>query len=553
MNKLEIYNWINSVCLNEGKFTSGSSRILRNKPEIMEEIKKQYNIDSNDPSELIYRVLNPNIENKCEICGKPTSFVKFYYGYKKTCSSECAHKLSALNNNHKNQTPVKRKEVSEEEKKKRSDAYKKRCIEKWGVDNPMKVPEIREKLKRNNLEKYGVDNPAKLESSTEKMKKTNLEKYGVEFGSQTERAKILLSKGRTDDMIKRMFSNSRLGNIIPLFTAEEYKGVKDKEENNIFYKFRCSKCGYEFEDHLNNGNIPTCRVCHPINTAQGKGTSEEEKEFIKYIESLYNGLIIRNDRSTLENKELDLYLPNNHIAFEFNGMYWHSEKNGKDRLYHLNKSIECQKKGVRLIHIFEDEWILKRNKIESLIKSSLGIYNKKIGARKCDVREIETPEAKNFLNENHLQDYSNSTVKIGLFYKNELVSVLTFSKPRFEKNKYDWEISRFANKLNYSIMGGFSKMLKYFREHYPGSIVTYSDRSKFTGNIYRNNGFMELLPTQPGYFYYKGHTRYNRLQFQKKDLIKKYPEYSNLTESEIMNILNYNKIWDCGNWKFYLN
>ena len=163
-----------------------------------------------------------------------------------------------------------------------------------------------------------------------------------------------------------------------------------------------------------------------------------EKEVIEFVKSIYNGVIINNNRKIIAPYELDIYLPEKKLAIEFDGLFWHNDKSGKDKNYHLDKTEKCEKQGIQLIHIFEDEWIEKQIIVKSIIKSKIGIYDKKIYARKCQIKEIAIKDKNDFLRMNHLQGEDHSQIKLGLFYENELVSVMTFGKPRFNK-KYDFE------------------------------------------------------------------------------------------------------------------
>lgn len=557
MTRIEIDNWIKDNNIKIGEpLNSGIPRIIKNK--YLGDFQRETNYNSDNPTELLYLYLNPSASRVCEVCGKPVKFQNFYNGYKKACCSKCAHELTKIkgketlqerynvDNAAKIQKP--KKALTEEEKKVKAEKYKQTCLEKYGVDNPMKMKAFKEKLKQTNLERFGVENAAKADSSKEKMKKTCQERYGADWYTQTEEAKEKFRVGRKNDLIERIFNNDRLLNIEPLFTLEEYKGVRTKDAKPIYYRFRCKECGYEFEAHMNNGIVPICRHCHPYITETG--VSEEEKDLRAFIESIYKGMIIYNDRGILRGSEIDIYIPRKNLAIEFDGVYWHTEERGKDKFYHLKKSIECNSKGIRLIHIFSDEWEQKKEIVCSIIKSALGIYDEVIYARDCEV--ATNKNVHKFLNENHLQGACNSSAKYSLVYKGEIVSVLTLSSSRFNKG-YDWEILRFANKLNTRVVGGFTRLLSHFRRDYKGSIITYSDRRLFTGDVYRKNGFKEELPTEPNYFYTKGYERLPRQAFQKHKLILQYPEYENLTEKQITQILGYYRIYDCGNWKFTLN
>jgi len=312
------------------------------------------------------------------------------------------------------------------------------------------------------------------------------------------------------------------------------------------YGVKCKTCGEEFDTIIRSDFIKKCPVCFP------HIDSLPEKELYDFISS-FGFKVLRNDRTIISPLELDIVIPEKKLAIEFNGLYWHSFKMGKDKNYHLEKTIKSASVGYQLIHIFEDEWENKKEIIKSIIKSRLNIYDKRIFARKCKIKEITSGEASKFYNDNHLQGGINSSVNVGLFYNDVLVSCLSFAKPRYNK-KYKWELTRFANRLNTSVVGGFSKLLKHFTKNYKGCIITYSDKRLFNGGVYRNNGFTELSPSIPSYFYFNRRERFSRVKFQKhklKNLLESFDE--NITEKENMKANGWNWIYDCGNWVFEYN
>ena len=151
------------------------------------------------------------------------------------------------------------------------------------------------------------------------------------------------------------------------------------------------------------------------------------------INDFINSLGIKTEtsvRSILDDGyEIDIFISLFKIGIECDGLYWHSEK-FKDNSYHLNKTKECFEKGIRLIHIFEDEWIYKRPILESMLKNLFNLTNNKIYARKCEIKDVKNTSKKNFLDENHIQGKCQSSANLGLYYNDELVSLMTFGKPR---------------------------------------------------------------------------------------------------------------------------
>lgn len=290
-----------------------------------------------------------------------------------------------------------------------------------------------------------------------------------------------------------------------------------------------------------------------------KGRSKEEKEVIEFVKSFYKGRIIENDRKILNGKELDIYLQDEKLAFEFDGLYWHSDrvhlKKGEipDETQkkaamnlQLNKTLLCEKQGIRLIHIFEDDWVFQKDKIKNLIKNSLG-FAKSIYARKCIVREIDNETYKNFLLNYHLQNYSMADLRLGLFYENELVECIGIrTKGNHVKEP---ELVRLCTKAGFRVVGGFSKLLAHSGMN---CMTSYIDRSVFDGKGYYAVGFTKVRENKPSYFYVKTYFREPRYHYMRKCIEKKFNEgvleYWNPKETEELNMYKngFSRVWDCG-------
>lgn len=311
----------------------------------------------------------------------------------------------------------------------------------------------------------------------------------------------------------------------------------------------------------NKGHIHTQNIYNIINDNTGcpscfsaNGISKGEQEVLEYITRRYTGSIVEHSRELLDDhKEIDIYLPELKIAFEYDGVWFHREaKIGKD--YHLNKTNQLlNNQKAQLIHIYEDEWEFKKDIVKSRIDSILGrcypIY-----ARKCIVKRIDFPG--DFLEDNHLQGKGAPTgINYGLYYMDELVQVCTFALPRFT-SFYDYELVRLCSLTGLTIVGGASKLLKAFMRDYPNqSIVSYSDRRWSIGKVYKTLGFTKVSTSAPGYKYYKKLKSFSRHKFQKAKLKELFPDvYSDdLTEIEIMQLAGYYRVFDCGNDVWGLN
>ena len=272
-----------------------------------------------------------------------------------------------------------------------------------------------------------------------------------------------------------------------------------------------------------------------------------ELELLNFIKENYNGEILSNKKNIID-KELDIYLPDLNLAFEFNGLYWHSEIY-KDKLYHYNKTKECEKLGIQLIHIWEDDWLYKNKIVKSMIINKLS-RSISIFARKCSIKEVDNISVKSFLNENHIQGFVGSKVKIGLYYNDELVSLMTFGSLRkslgVSGRENVWELLRFCNKIGTSVVGGSSKLLKFFINNFkPIEIISYSDNSRSNGNMYEKLGFKFIHNSDPNYYYIVDGIRKHRFDFRKDKLVRNGGD-PNKTEIQIMSELGYNRIFDCG-------
>lgn len=283
--------------------------------------------------------------------------------------------------------------------------------------------------------------------------------------------------------------------------------------------------------------------------------SSGQQEIHQYISEICSGFNV-GDTTLLHGREIDLINHELKIGIEYNGLYFHSDKY-KNRRYHISKMKEMEDIGYRLIYIWEDWWVRKQDIVKSMLSSIFGKNVIRIYARKCTVREISDETAKIFLHHNHIQGSSVSKIRLGLFFNDELVSVMTFGSLRrtlgMNSTQGHWELLRFCSKLNTTVVGGASKLLQYFiKSNYPKRIISYANRDWSIGGVYKQMGFSFVGMTEPGYFYAKGKRRFSRSQFTKDKLVKSGGDKTK-SESLIMSERGYMKIWDTGNLKYELS
>lgn len=415
-------------------------------------------------------------------------------------------------------------------------------LKKYGVDTPWKAKVVRDKIKKTNLARYGVDNPSKAEEVKEKLKKTFLNKYGIDHQMKV---KEIQEKAR----------QTKIKNIKEYIEKNDYSIVKDLDilyTLRIFDLLNIKTEMYQGLLLIKNSDINMEKfkeLDEKFKRDTREYNSKYEVEIHEWLKSVYSGEILVNKYGIIKDdtkKQLDFYIPDKNLAIEFNGDFTHSTSSGKDKDYHLNKTKLCQEKGIRLIHIFEHEWNTKRDIVKSIVCSASGIYEKRLYARNCEIREVSSKEAKEFLEKNHLQGSINSSYRIGLCYNNELVQLLCFGKNRFKKNEI--ELLRMCTKLNHQVVGGFSKLLKY--QPY-NNFISYIDLSKFSAQSYLKNNFKIISQSAPNYKYIRGDQIVNRLNAQKHKLPKLLGNAfdAKKTESQNMQDTGWWKIYDCGNLK----
>ena len=310
-------------------------------------------------------------------------------------------------------------------------------------------------------------------------------------------------------------------------------------------------------DSLNEKNIENYKLSN-LNLPKNRFISKYERQIQDFLDC-YN-IKYEANRQILIGREIDILIPSLKIGIEFNGLKFHSEFFGKkDRMYHLNKTRECNAKGYSLIHIFEDEFVLHEEIVFEKLKHILHIgYENypKIYACKCVIKEIYKNEAMLFLEKYHIQGFVSSTLYLGAYYNDELVSVMTFKLGNMKSP--EWELTRFASKSGYIYCGIGGKMFKYFVKKFnPIIVYSYADRRwtlNKNENLYTKLGFELDSETPPDYTYYNErvdrYRRFHKFGFRKQILHKKYGLPLTMTETEMTRELGYDRVWNCGLFKY---
>lgn len=498
---------------------------------ISSHLRRRHQISS---KEYYDEYIKNNTEGICPICGKETAFDSILTGYRPYCSSRCANLDSKVREKIEKTTMnrygvkcnlnIKETQIKARTNSQSTEARNKRSktnLERYGASNVFASEQIKDKIKQKNIEKFGVEHNWQRPDVKKHIKQTNLDRYGVEVAFQS-------------DVVINHFVENRKNNIKKFMKENDYTTRQE-----VIDKYGCGWLVLDIElvykynkAFVKNSDLPKIEEYSKINHYQ---CSQFELNILNYIKSIYSNEILTNTRTILKPYELDIYIPEKKIAIECNGSYWHDNQH-KDKLYHINKSKACQNQGIRLIHIYEWEWLRYPEKIKQLLNIALGRMNK-IYARQCEVRVIDNNIAHSFNEKTHLQGHRNAQVTYGLYYRDELVQLMSFSKTRYNRNlkgENEWEIIRGCPGSNNIVVGGVSKLFKHFIEDYkPAKVFSYCDFNKFDGKSYIALGMV-----------FDGYTGPNKWIILDRNVVidrnpKKYQEYK-----------DYPVLWGSGSLKF---
>lgn len=377
----------------------------------------------------------------------------------------------------------------------------KAMLSKHGVKNPWMIPEIKQKIKENAIKKYGNACPA---NSKHLKQQSNISRTYKLFDERL--AKFLTDKD---------------------FAIKEYNKLKQDLSRTPSLS--------DLYDLFENRTQQIARKCKEYNLELVHFMSNSEKEFSQLLQ--------KNNIDYIFNFELGPYLYDFKVGntlIEINPTYTHNSDNKiygcppKRKDYHYKKTCYANKYGYKCIHIFD--WIDVNNVI------SLLCDKKKVFARKCQIKEVDNLLHRQFLESNHLQGFCGASIKLGLFYNDKLIQLMTFGKPRFNKN-YDYELLRLCSRKDLLVVGGASKLLSYFKKNYHGRLCSYQDVSVFSGEVYRKLGFSFVKHCGENYRWVNLRTGENktRYQTQMKDEVK------------TMKNNGFVRVFDCGNNLWELN
>jgi len=531
------------------------SKMIKNNEDLLEWVLSNTLVKTENFAEMIYSAVY-KVSKQCHN-GKIKKFRSIkdgYVGCGRSNKCQCTKESVSLSVSKAKQL------YTIEEKEAINQKRVATCIKKYGVTNngqiqkaketrtalykdKDKVKEITKKNKKTKLEKYSDENY----NNRDKAKETYLEKTGYSNPQQNpiiSKKSIKTKKERYEPYyIAKMNYNSFIKNTIenfeltPLLNKEDYIGIGTRPK----ITFECIHCNHTFIKRFDYASPPKCKICYPtVFSYQSKG----EQEVYEYCKTLTDK-VEHSNRTLINPYEVDIYLPEFNLAIEYNGLYWHSEKGGKNVSKVANKVKKAlEEKGIQLLSLYSDEWENKSNTVKTMIKHKLKLSNERHYARKLTIKKVDRLKAIGFIDKFHLQGAPKQMpLNYGLYNNNNLLSVMSFKKVG-----NNLELIRFCSSGN--IVGGASRLLKACQKEHKMNIVSFSNNRYSDGNLYKVLGFNEIGIVPPMQEYVSKYM--NRIHKRGAPRLLKEIERDNKTEWELMQELGYDRIWDCGKKKWIL-
>lgn len=506
-----------------------------------------------DLSEAFYWWVNDikSHPRPCKTCGEDLKFHGFKDAY--SVNDYCSVKCATPDNLSKAKSTI---------------------IEKYGVSHQMLDNRVKEKVKSTHIERHG--SPGYLGSSRAKERLKEL--YGTEYISQTEQWKIktkqtFVERYGASNVTENSVINAKARQTLSSYLGltwpnnysfqqlaawkNSYNVILDKCANNQFTNVKIDIANKKVSA-THSCNTPSeweyqakirCYHCRP------KNSSTFELEVQAFLNEM--GIsFTKNDRKEIRPLELDFYVPEKKLAIECNGDYWHSyskEETKAEKNKHLYKLERCEEKGIRLIQIPEHLWYERKDQLKSIMRSAFNMNSNRVYARQCDIRKISSKEASRFCEQYHLFGTAGSSMAYGLFFKDELVQVVTLAKSRFRKED-SWEVVRLVSKFDTTVIGGVARLMKRVKAEIHRPILSYVDRQFFDGSSFKKVAELESV-THPSYIWIYRGAFLSRYKCQKHKLPTILGEKfnANLTEHENMFNVGAARLWNCGNFVFIFN
>jgi len=461
-------------------------------------------------------LVHPNIVTICKCgCGKQTNFKSWHEGYTRYLTGHYDKQIRSKNTSAR----LKKQHWFRGKTKETDDRL---CEIGKKVSSILKKRYANGEIKHWSKGKTAVDCEIIARAAKKRSKSQSRDKHWKWYSTAELHTKIQEScdnKFIIEYDISML--DERINNTKTYFNVTCTR-CKTQTKRSIFaiirYPLQCSLCDRQYQSKLEN---------------------DVYKFVCQHTDKVYQSAKIGNIG------ELDIFMPLKKFAIEVNGLYWHSEAVQNDKNYHDNKTKNCRNRGYMLFHLFEDEWLYKRDIVKSMILHRLGKTVIRYFARKCVVNKIDRQERKQFLDTNHIDGDVAATIAYGLKYDNELVAVASFRKPFHTKWKGYTELARYAVKCNTAVPGGLGKLCKHYCRLHKQPLIAYQDTRHGVLNAYSSSGFEYSHKTPPRFWWTDKNKRFNRFSVRAQD---------GIPEAVVANNKKMFKIWGTSNlvWTYKL-
>jgi hypothetical protein len=456
------------------------------------------------------------------------------------------------------------------------------CLSRYGGPSPLHSAEIQAKCRATMQEKYGTENAQQVQAFREKAQATNMARRGVLYPGQSIPCREAIRKtcqqkyGVTSVlMLPEIQEKSRLRKRVPLqphldklrssdFWNQEYL-VNQKSILQIAQELNLSDSTCGLYMHLYAPEIQIREVnWHSIEELRLKAWVTQQLPGAQVIQASLPEIArsLTGDSHGTPRFSLDIYIPSHKLAIEYNGLYWHSTDFHPDPYYHLKKTQACEALGIRLIHIWEDDWNLKRPLMESKLRHILGVATgTKVYPRQCVITVPTTQQKRDFYDAHHIKGDGAGFVTYALTHP--VYGHLAMLTLKHTADPSVLDLNRFAVDTGFHVPGAFSKLLSHFLRSYTGSwssIITYADRCWSQGNVYLKNGFTLTHETPPAFHGVERTAllkRVSRRAYTHERLARRFPEFymqsGHPSQLDVLKQAGVKVVYDCGNFAFKLS
>ena len=173
------------------------------------------------------RYIKSEDEGKCKKCGKQTSFINMWKGYRDYCCNSCMSSSKEI-----------------------QDRRKQTSLEHYGVEFPHQSQEVKDNMEKTCLSRYGATNVYTSEYGKQKIKETNLERYGAENPWSHGSSIIHKSQDTYEKLTGYRYPGQNRDARIKGYKTKSKNGHRSSLETKLEQFFIDNNINYEIEYNL---------------------------------------------------------------------------------------------------------------------------------------------------------------------------------------------------------------------------------------------------------------------------------------------------------------